>query len=61
MRVGAMAAVVLAVSAVTVGTASGAVAGPLPAVTSAVAAAGSSTSPAWTKLSGNRSPPASLR
>ena len=53
-QVRAMVAVVLAVSAVTVGTASGALAGPLPAV----APAATSTSPAWTKLTPATSPSA---
>jgi len=55
MRFGTMVAVVLAVSAVPIGTASGALAGPLPA---AVAAALSSTSPVWTKLTPASSPSA---
>ena len=57
-RVRAMVPVVLAVSAVSVGTASGALAGPLPTVTPSIAASASSTSPAWTKLTPATSPSA---
>ncbi len=53
MRVGGMFAVVLAVSAVPIGTASGAVAAPIPA---AIVAAASSTGPVWTKLTPANSP-----
>ena len=56
MRLGAVVAVALAVSAVPIGTASGAAAGPLPAVTPAIVAASSSTTPAWTKLTPPTSP-----
>jgi ell wall binding domain 2 (CWB2) len=58
MRVGAMVAVVLAVSAVPVGTASGAVAGPLPAAPAAIVAAVGSSTPGWTKLTPASSPSA---
>ena len=59
MRVGLMVAVVLAVSAGPVGTASGAAAGPLPAAPAAAAVeAGSSTPPVWTKLTPASSPSA---
>ena len=58
MRVGAVVAVAMAVSAVPIGTASGALAGPLPAGTPAVLAAASSTSPVWTKLTPAISPSA---
>jgi putative cell wall-binding protein len=54
MRVGAMVAAVLVLSAVPVGTASGALAAPLTAASPAVVAA--STSPAWTKLTPAISP-----
>jgi len=58
MRVGAMVAVVLAVSAVSIGTANGAVAGSLTATAAPAptVAAGSSTSPVWTKLTRSTSP-----
>jgi hypothetical protein len=58
MRVGAVVAVVMTVSAVPFGTASGAVASPLPAATPAIVAAGSSTGPAWTDLTPATSPSA---
>jgi putative cell wall-binding protein len=59
MRVGAVVAVVMTVSAVPFGTASGAVAGPLPAATpAAVVAAGSPTTPVWTALTPASSPSA---
>src|SRR5450755_2306217 len=59
MRVGAMVAVVLAVSAGSVGTARGALAGVLPAAApAAIAAAASPASPAWTELTPANSPSA---
>jgi hypothetical protein len=61
MRIGAMVtrvAVALAISAVPVGTASGALAGPLPAATPASAAGGAPSGPVWTKLTPAVSPSA---